>query len=283
MSDGTSAIVGDRTLPAAAAAHDRMWRDPGRAAGALLLLGLIAFAVLGPWLAADPARQDLRNLLAPMGGDYLLGTDHLGRSILARLAHAARLSLGFAALALMAAAIPGTLLGLLAAWRGGLVDQVLTALASMVQALPGLLLVLVLAAFDPGKVWPLFLGVALALWVEFFRVVRASARTLLASPEVEASRMLGFGPAYVVRRHLAPRLLPILATLAAFGTGGAVVAVSTLSFVNVGVRPPTPEWGNMIVELLPHLQEAPAQALAPAACIFLLLVALTLLAGRDPR
>ena len=75
----------------------------------------------------------------------------------------------------------------------------------------------------------------------------------------------------------------MLATLAAFGTGGVVVTISTLSFVNVGVRPPTPEWGNMIVELLPYFEEAPLHALAPAGCIFLLLIALNLLAGRDPR
>lgn len=254
-----------------------------RRAGAVLLLALIAFALIGPLLAIDPARQDLRDMLAPMGGEYLLGTDHLGRSILARLAHAARLSLGFAALALLAAAIPGTLLGLVAAWHGGWIDRALSILADMILALPGLLLVLVVAAFAPGDIRVLFLGVSVALWVEFFRVVRASAAGILASPEVEAARLLGFGPAHIVRRHVAPRIAPVLATLAAFGVGGAVVTISTLSFVNVGVRPPTPEWGNMIVELMPYFEEAPAHVLAPAACIFLLLIALNLLAGKDPR
>lgn len=265
------------------AAPSRPRIGTGRIAGAMILLGLIAFAVLGPWLAADPARQDLRDMLAPMGGTYLLGTDHLGRSILARLAHAARLSLGFSALALLAAAVPGTLLGLVSAWAGGWVDRALSTIADMVLALPGLLLVLVLAAFAPGDIRMLFFGVSLVLWVEFFRVVRAAARGVLASPEVEAARLLGFGPAHVVRRHVAPRLASVLATLAAFGTGGVVVTISTLSFVNVGVRPPTPEWGNMIVELLPYFEEAPLHALAPAGCIFLLLIALNLLAGRDPR
>lgn len=254
-----------------------------RRAGAALLLALIAFALIGPLLAIDPARQDLRDILAPMGGEYLLGTDHLGRSILARLAHAARLSLGFAALSLLAAAIPGTLLGLVAAWHGGWIDRALSILADMILALPGLLLVLVVAAFAPGDIRVLFLGVSVALWVEFFRVVRASAAGILASPEVEAARLLGFGPAHIVRRHVAPRIAPVLATLAAFGVGGAVITISTLSFVNVGVRPPTPEWGNMIVELMPYFEEAPAHVLAPAACIFLLLIALNLLAGKDPR
>lgn len=271
---GTTLLADDSAQPRHGAA---------RIAGAALLGLLAAFAVLGPMLAVDPARQDLRNMLAPMGGEYLLGTDQLGRSILARLAHATRLSLGFAVLSLAAAVVPGTLLGIASAWAGGWVDRVASTLADMVLALPGLLLVLVLTAFAPGEIWILFLGVSVAMWVEFFRVVRAGCRAVLASPEVEAARLLGFGPAHIVRRHVAPRIAPVLATLAAFGTGGAVVTISTLSFVNVGVRPPTPELGNMIVELLPHLEEAPAHALAPAACIFLLLIALNLLAGKEAR
>ncbi len=275
--------MSDMVLDAASAMPRARRAVSTRIAGAAILLALVAFAAFGPLLAIDPARQDLRNMLAPMGGEYLLGTDHLGRSILARLAHAARLSLGFATLALLAAAIPGTLLGVIAAWSGGWIDRALSILADMILALPGLLLVLVLAAFAPGDIRVLFMGVSVALWVEFFRVARASAAGVLASPEVEAARLLGFGPAHIVRRHVAPRIVPVLATLAAFGVGGAVVTISTLSFIHVGVRPPTPEWGNMIVELLPYFEEAPAHALAPAGCIFLLLIALNLLAGQDPR
>lgn len=257
---------------------------PGRVAGALILGLLLAFGLLGPWLVeVDPARQDLSAALAPPGGAWLLGTDHLGRSLLARLAHAVRLSLTLAAVTVGAAALLGTLLGLLAAWRGGWMDRGLGLAADMVLALPGLLLVLLVVAFAPGQVVPLALGIALTQWVEYFRVARAGARSLLARPHVEAARLLGFGPAYVLGRLLLPELAPVLLTLAAFGLGGAILTVATLSFVSVGLRPPTAELGSMTNELLPYMAEAPAQALLPSAFVLLAVLGCHLLAGQGAR
>lgn len=247
--------------------------------GAVALLGL-----LGPWLIkADPARQDLMNILAPIGHDHLLGTDHLGRSVLARLAHASRLSLALALLTVVSAAVPGVALGLLAAWRGGWVERVLTAIADAVLALPGLLFVLLLGALAPGAFWPLYLGLSLVLWVEYFRLVRATAASVLASPQVEAARLLGFGPVHVMRRHVMPEIAPLIATLMAFGASTAVMAVAALSFIGAGLRPPVAEWGIMLTEMMPHHQEAPVQLLMPAVTIFMTVLGLQLLGGRDPR
>lgn len=255
-----------------------------RAVGALLLGLLLFFGLLGPvLLAADPARQDLSAALSAPGGAYLLGADHLGRSMLARLAHATRLSFGAAAATVAAAATAGTLLGLFAALRGGWVDRALGLLATATQALPGLLLVLLVLAFAPGSVLAMALGIALAQWVDFFRVVRAQARALVARPHAEAARVLGFGPGYVARRLLLPELAPALGTLAAFGLGGAVATVATLGFVNVGVRPPTAELGSMTVELLPYMAEAPAQALMPAVLVCAAVLGCQLLAGERRR
>ncbi|HEV7368754.1 ABC transporter permease [Arenibaculum sp.] len=254
-----------------------------RALGAGLLLAVGLLALAGPWLIdADPLRQDLRAALRGPGGGHPLGTDHLGRDMLARLAHAARLSLGLGAATVLTAAVPGVLLGLAAAWRGGAVDRALGALCASVMALPGLLLVLVLAGFAPGAFWPLYVGLALASWVEYFRVVRAVAASRLARPDVEAARLLGFGPAHVVRRHLLPDLVGPLATLMAFGLAATVVAVSSLSFVGIGLRPPTPEWGNMMTELLPYHAEAPLQLLMPGTLLFATVLGLALVCGREP-
>jgi peptide/nickel transport system permease protein len=253
-----------------------------RAAGAALVGALALFGALGPAvIAADPAQQDLLAPLAPPGGDYLLGTDHYGRSLLARLAHATRLSLGLAVLTVLSAAIPGTLLGIAAAWTGGIADRALGIVSDMILTLPGLLLVLLLAAFAPGQFLPLYLGLALAQWVEYFRVTRATARTLLSRPHVEASRLLGFGPAYIARRLILPELAPVLATLMAFNMGTAVLAISTLSFIGVGLHPPTAEWGSMATELLPYYFEAPFHVLMPAAMILLTVLGFHLLAGED--
>jgi len=255
-----------------------------RAVGAALLAAIALFALIGPLVIdSDPLRQNLRAVLRPPGGAEFLGTDHLGRSMLARLAHAARLSLGLGLLTVVTAAVPGVAFGLIGAWRGGATDRLLSALCDGVMALPGLLLVLIVAAFAPGRFWPLYLGIALTLWVEYFRVVRTVARARLAAPDVEAARLLGFGVVHIVRRHLWPDLARVVGTLMAFGLATSVVALSTLSFVGIGLRPPTPEWGSMMTELLPHYAEAPAQVLMPGVLLCLTVLGLQLVAGGDPR
>lgn len=255
----------------------RRWTS-SQIAGVLLLAGIVLFAWLGPLLMnADPARQQLARFLEAPSLAHPLGYDQLGRDMLARLVHGTRLSLSLAVVSVLSAAIPGVLVGLLAAWCGGWIERVLAAFADAVLALPGLLLVLLLAAFAPGGFWPLYVGISLALWVEYFRVVRAASRILLASPQVEASRLLGFGPGYIVRRHLLPALLPRLFTLMRFGLAGAVLAMSALGFVGVGLQPPTPELGVMMIELLPYYREAPWLLGAPVGVLTLTLLGLLLL------
>jgi peptide/nickel transport system permease protein len=253
----------------------------GRATGAAILACLAAFAWLTPVLmGADPAQQNLDTALAAPGLADPLGSDHLGRSMTARLAAALRLSLGLALLSVATAAAPGLLLGVLAGWRGGWVDRALSFLADSVLAMPGLLLILLVAALSPGAFWPLYAGVALVLWVEYFRVVRAATRTLVLSPQIEASRLLGFGPVYLFRRHIWPELAPVVATLGAFGAAASVLALAALGFVSVGVRPPAAELGLMMTEYLPYYEEAPWIILSPILCVFLLVASLHLLAGR---
>ena len=249
--------------------------------GMALLAAIAMFAIAGPALVGiDPASQTLSRFLEAPSLAHPLGLDHLGRSMLARLAHGAQLSLSMALVSVASAALPGTVLGLLAAWRGGWLDRGLSALADAVLALPGLLLVLLLAAFAPGQFWPLYVGISLALWVEYFRVTRSAAALLLAGPQVEAARLLGFGAMHIVRRHLAPALLPRLATLMRFGLGGAVLAMAALGFIGVGLQPPTPELGVMMIELLPYYSEAPWLVGAPVALLFLTMLGLMLIGRR---
>jgi peptide/nickel transport system permease protein len=256
---------------------DRRWLTPSRAAGLGLLGLLAAFALLGPVLVSiDPTEQDFAASLAPPGPDYLLGADHYGRSMLARLAYGARLSFGMALLTVVTAAVPGVLLGLLAAWHGGWLERVLELISTVLLALPGLLLVLILLAFAPGTFGPLYLGLALTLWIEFYRVTRATAAGVLKQPHVEATRLLGFGTPYILRSLVFPEIRPILTTLAAFAMSTAIIAISTLSAISVGLRPPTPELGAMIVELLPYYAEAPLHVLMPGILIFLLVLGLQL-------
>lgn len=250
--------------------------------GLLVLIGL--FAWLGPMLIGiDPARQDLSASLQAPGMTHWLGTDLLGRSVLSRLAEATRLSVGLALLSALSAAVPGVLLGLLAAWRGGWVEQACVMLADAILSVPGLLLVLLFATLAPGQLWALYLGLALYLWVEYFRVTRATVRPLMASDAVQASRLLGFGPLYLMRRHLLPALAPVLGTLLPFSAAQAVLALAALGFIHVGLQPPTPELGLMMTEFLPHYQEAPWLIAAPVSVLVLLVLAMMWLTERTPR
>ncbi|KTS92586.1 ABC transporter permease [Pseudomonas oryzihabitans] len=255
-------------------------RSSARWLGLGLLTALVAFAVLTPLLwSGDIARQDYLAILAAPSDVYPLGTDHLGRDMLARLAVAIRFSLGLAFISVCTAAIPGVLLGILAAWKGGAVDKLLGGVAELFLALPGLLLVLLIVAVFPGSFIALYSAVALVLWVEYFRMTRALSRTVLASPAVAASQLLGFGPVYIVRRHLWPQLAPVLLTIAAFGAASTIMAIAALGFVSIGVRPPTAELGLMITELLPYYAEAPFVIALPIIAIFLTVLSLMLITG----
>jgi peptide/nickel transport system permease protein len=255
-------------------------RNSARAGGVLLAV-IAVVAIIGPLAAGEaPTTQHLDRVLLPPGPGGLLGTDYLGRSILSRLAHAIRLSTGLALVSVVCAAVPGTLLGIAAAWRGGWIDRALSLLADAVLALPGLLVILMLLALAPGTIWPFYTGLAVTLWVEYFRVVRASAAVLLASPQVEASRMLGFGTFYITRRHLLPDLLPLILTVMTFGVITAVLTLATAGYVGFGLRPPTAELGLLMSEAFPYFIDAPWLMAAPVVTLVLIVTGLFLVGGR---
>lgn len=248
--------------------------------GAILLILISTAALLGPVLTPDPAFQDLDSVLQAPSLHALLGTDHLGRSMLARLMHALQLSFGLALVSVLSASIIGISLGLLAAWRGGITEAVLTSLADAVMTLPVLLVVLLFSAFAQGEFWSLYIGLSFALWVEYFRVSRASIKATLISNPVQSSRMLGFGHLYILRRHLLPEIWPVISTLMLFGISSAILALAALGFVGVGLRPPTPELGVMMIELFPYYQEAPWLIASPVLTLGLIMLALALLSAR---
>ncbi|MDD7970902.1 ABC transporter permease [Roseinatronobacter alkalisoli] len=253
---------------------------PGRAIGAVVLALMLGFALVGPLLVpGDPFAQSLMKSLAGPDSGAPFGYDHLGRSLWHRLAHALRLSPAIALAAVVTAGAAGLVLGTLAAARGGWVERLLMILADALMALPGLLLVLIVLAIMPGTAMGFWAGLSLVLWVEFFRLTRAATRSTLASPAVQAARLLGFRWPYVFRTHLWPEIAPLMLTAAAFGTATAIMGIAALGFVSVGMRAPTPELGLMMVELLPYWREAPMALLTPVLATFALLLGLTLLAG----
>lgn len=230
---------------------------------AALLLALAAWAVASIWLAQNPHSQDLNGILSRPGAAHWLGTDHLGRDVLARLAEAVRVSLGLAVASASLAVCVGAALGLLAAWWGGWVDRACNLLADAIAAIPGLLWVLLIGALAPGQKWALYSGLVLTAWVEFFRFIRPTARGLLMGDQVQATRMLGFDSLYVLRWHIWPPLSGSLLKLWSYAVANAVLALAALGFINVGVRPPSAELGQLMIEALPYYGDAPWLLAAP--------------------
>lgn len=244
----------------------------------LLLGGLAALVVIGPLVIPhDPAAQDLVRTLEGPSAQHWLGTDHLGRDIAARLVHGGVRSLGIAVACVGFATGVGVALGLLAAYAGRVADIVIMRLADLMLAFPGILLALLISGFLGGGVLPMLIGIKLALWPQFARMARAIAIGELAQPHVEAARLAGFPALTILRRHVLPPVLRQTVTLATLGLGAAIMSISSLGFLGLGLQPPTPEWGAMISELLPYLAEAPVQMAAPCLAIFLAVLGATLL------
>jgi peptide/nickel transport system permease protein len=232
-------------------------------AGAGFVLLLAVVAGLAPWLAPhDPTRQSLpTRLAAPTlagadGKSHLLGTDHLGRDVLSRVVWGAQVSLlvGFSAVAV--GGLLGGGLGLLAGFRGGWVDTVVMTLADAQLAFPFILLAIGIIAVLGPSVPTLIVVIGVSGWVAYARVLRSQVLALRSREFVDAIRALGGSVARVVARHVLPNVVSSLVVLATLELARAIVLEATLSFLGLGVQPPTPSWGGMIHEGREYLDSA---------------------------
>jgi peptide/nickel transport system permease protein len=244
-------------------------------AGPFCVLG-----VLGPWLAPEDGIQiHLGGALAGPSGAHPLGTDYLGRDELSRMLIAARSSLEIVLVVLVTALLLGALVGVVAGWRGGLLDTVLMRVVDVMVGIPQFLLALVLLGVLGTGLVSVMIALAAGGWMAYARLVRTEVMVRRHEPMVEALWLLGARPWRILTRHVLPAVLVLLSTEA----GTTVINVATLSFLGLGVPPPTPEWGGMVVEARPYLQSAPWLFLLPAAAITLVVVALNLVAERPAR
>lgn len=248
----------------------------------LLLLGV--FVLWGPSFLPHPHIQDLSLSLQSPSLQHWLGMDALGRSALARLAQGLRTSIGLAVGAAVASALLGCILGIWAAWRQGWSQHALQGLSDGVMAMPALLWVLLLSAIAPGEKWPLYMGLVATAWVEFYRTTRVCVSVALASPQVQSSRLLGFGVRYIVRHHISPELSPRLFTLGALAVCNGVLAVAAMGFVGIGLRPPEAELGLLMTESLPYFSTAPHLLMAPVLALLACVLSLhTITLHRSPQ
>lgn len=254
--------------------------------GASTLAVMTLAAIVGPALApGDPvAIGDVMGtrLLPPFarsegGGWHLLGTDAFGRDVLGRLLIAARLSLGVGVAGSLLAAGLGVAIGATGAWLGGLTDRLLLAVGDTLLAVPRLVLLLVIAAlWGPGL--PTVVTVlALTGWMGVARLVRAEVLGVRALPYVEAARALGVAPWRLLLRHVLPNALGAATVAVTLGVGSAILLESGLSFLGLGIQPPSPSWGNMISGGREWLLTAPWIALSPGIALVITVVACTLI------
>ncbi|MCI0752652.1 ABC transporter permease [Teichococcus vastitatis] len=266
--------------------------------GLALLLLLLLAAVAAPWaqawLGTDPFAPDLFARYAGPSPDHPLGADELGRDLLLRLLYGAQVSLGVGLAAALAASVLGTALGLLAAWRGGWVDAVLMRLADGLLALPALPILVLLAAMDPAKLGlprgeaatDMLRIVAILVifgWVGVARLARAGALSLLATDYIRAARALGVTEARLLWRHVLPGLAAPVAVACALAVAGAILTESVLSFLGLGIQPPSPSWGNMLANAQEAVFEAPLAALWPGLAILLAVAGCALVADGVAR
>jgi peptide/nickel transport system permease protein len=246
-------------------------------AGIVMLAVLTLSALFAPLLAPhDPLRQNLDEDLVSYSVAHPLGTDKLGRDILSRTIYGARISLmvGCATVALSVAI--GFALGSLSGYFGGWVDQSLMRLVDILMAFPGILLAIAFTAVLGPGLDHVVLALCLIGWTTYARLVRGEILALREREFIHAARALGCPPARIILRHLLPNLLPPLLIQATFGLAAAIVAEGSLSFLGLGVEPPTPSWGSMLNDGRQFLLVAPHMTSYPGLALMLTVLALNL-------
>jgi peptide/nickel transport system permease protein len=259
------------------------WMTWGTLVPTLLLALVVGLVALGPFVwQVDPRAQILTTRLRGPTIDRPLGSDQLGRDLFSRVLHGGRLSLGVSLMVTLVSAAIGITLGSIAASRGGLVDLFITRMIDILLAFPFLILALVVAGLSGGGVNGIVLALGLFGWGTYARVARVETARVRAYPFVEAARVVGVNPVRTFLVHILPNAAPALLVLAVARYGQTILTIAGLSFLGVGVQPPTPEWGAMLAEGLPFLERAPHVLLAPglAVTISCLVVSLAAEAGR---
>lgn len=258
-------------------------------AGLVIVLGMSLLALLAPWIApCDPMAFDLDAVLMPPCSTHWLGTDALGRDVLSRLLYGARVSLwvGFVAVGISVAV--GMLLGLLAGYFGGWIDEIIMRGVDVMLCFPSFFLILSVIAFLDSSLVNIMAVIGLTSWMGVARLVRAETLSLRERDFIAASRLAGAGPARILVIHILPNALAPVLVSATLGVAGAILVESSLSFLGLGVQPPHPSWGNMLMEGKATLEIAPWLSLYPGLAILVTVLGYNLLGESlrdllDPR
>jgi peptide/nickel transport system permease protein len=239
--------------------------------GMVLVAVFIIFALFAPWIAPqNPSNIDLPSRLQPPSGAHWFGTDELGRDIFSRVIYGARISMLVGSSVVAGSLLLGLILGSIAGYYGGLSDKFFNVVVmNAFLSFPGILLAIAFVAFLGPGIFNLILALCIGGWVGYARLVRAQVLAVKEKEFVEAARALGASDWRIVTRHILPNIMQPVIVQAAIGMAGAVLAEATMSFLGLGVPPPTASWGSMLNDGRAHLFDAPHLVLFPALAVML--------------
>lgn len=246
-------------------------RNPLAFVGGVLVVVFLIAAVFAPWISPqDPAHIDLSIRLSPPSAAHWCGTDELGRDILSRLIYGSRISMLVGSSVVAVSLLLGLIFGSIAGYYGGLLDRLLNIIVmNAFLAFPGILLAIAYVAFRGPGIFNLVLALSLAGWVGYARLVRGQVLAAKEREFVEAARALGASDLRVIVRHILPNIIQPVIVQAAIGMAGAILAEATMSFLGLGVPPPTASWGAMLNDGRSHLFDAPHLVIFPALTVML--------------
>jgi len=241
--------------------------------GGFIVLLAIALAVFGPSVSPyDPSAQELARRLEGPSVVHPFGLDELGRDILTRIASGARISLLVGLAVVSVSSLIGMFFGSVAGYFGGKVDDAISRVIDVLMAFPGILLAIALVAVLGPSLVNVVLALSVIGWVGYARLVRGQALRAREFEFVQAARALGASPARIVLRHVLPTAFPAVVVQATLGMAGAIIAEASLSFLGLGVQPPTPSWGTMLDAGRSHLFDAPHLTIFPGMAIAILVL-----------
>ena len=256
----------------------RFRNNPTSLVGLAIFLAVILAAVFAPWIwPVDPLEQDVVERLVGPSLAHPLGTDSFGRDVLARLLHAGRISLLIGVSSIALAMLVGSAIGIAAGYIGGWFDAMVTSLLDVLLSFPTLLLGLMVVAMLGSSVENLVLAIALTELAPFARVARAPTIALKNRDFIEAGRALGFSDLRLVVVHIIPNLISDVIVVASLWLAAAIRTEASLSFIGLGVKPPTPTWGGMIREGFENILDAPWLVVAPGLAILITVLGINLL------
>jgi peptide/nickel transport system permease protein len=257
--------------------------------GALVVFVTVFAALAGPWLTPyDPSAQELARRLEGPSASHPFGLDELGRDILTRIMSGARISLLVGLTVVSVSSLLGMFFGSLAGYFGGRIDDVISRVIDVLMAFPGILLAIALVAVLGPSLSNVILALSVIGWVGYARLVRGQALRAREFEFVQAARALGANSARIVVTHILPTALPAVVVQASLGMAGAIIAEASLSFLGLGVQPPTPSWGTMLDAGRSHLFDAPHLTIFPGLAIAVLVLGFNFLGDGlrdkiDPR